>query len=50
MLINSLDLLIFICWYYSEAIKDGSEDRIKSMIPDELPNSVKSAYMNSHKE
>ena len=47
---KTLDMLNFKCWYYSEAIKDGSEDRIKSMIPDELPNSVKSAYMNSHKE
>lgn len=47
---KTLDMLNFKCWYYSEAIKDGNEDRIKSMIPDELPNSVKSAYMNSHKE
>ena len=47
---KTLDMLNFKCWYYSEAIKDGNEDRIKSMIPDELPNSIKSAYMNSHKE
>ena len=47
---KTLDMLNFKCWYYSEAIKDGNEDRIKSLIPDELPNSIKSAYMNSHKE
>ena len=47
---KTLDMLNFKCWYYSEAIKDGNEDRIKSMIPDELPNSIKSAYINSHKE
>mgnify|MGYP002678900778 FL=1 len=47
---KTLDMLNFKCWYYSEVIKDGNEDRIKSMIPDELPNSIKSAYMNSHKE
>ena len=47
---KTLDMLNFKCWYYSEAIKDGNEDRVKSMIPDELPNSIKSAYMNSHKE
>lgn len=47
---KTLDMLNFKCWYYSEAIKDGNEVRIKSMIPDELPNSIKSAYMNSHKE
>lgn len=47
---KTLDMLNFKCWYYSEIIKDGNEDRVKSMIPDELPNSIKSAYMNSHKE
>lgn len=47
---KTLDMLNFKCWYYNEAIKDGNEDRIKSMIPDKLPNSIKSAYMNSHKE
>ena len=47
---QTLDMLNFKCWYYSEVIKDGNEDRVKSMIPDELPNSIKSAYMNSHKK
>lgn len=47
---KTLDMLNFKCWYYSEVIKDENEDRVKSMIPDELPNSIKSAYMNSHKE
>ena len=47
---QTLDMLNFKCWYYSEVIKDGNEDRVKSMIPDKLPNSIKSAYMNSHKE
>ena len=45
---QTLDMLNFKCWYYSEVIKDGNEDRVKSMIPDKLPNSIKSAYMNSH--
>ena len=47
---KTLDMLNFKCWYYSEAIKDGNEDRLKNIIPNELPNSIKSAYMNSHKE
>lgn len=47
---KTLDMLNFKCWYYSEVIKDGNEDRVKSMIPDELSNSIKSAYMNSHKK
>ena len=47
---KTLDMLNFKCWYYSEAIKDGNEDRLKNIIPNELPNSIKSTYINSHKE
>ena len=47
---ETLDTVNFKCWYYSEAIKDGNEDRLKNIIPNELPNSIKSAYINSHKE
>ena len=43
-------MLNFKCWYYSEAIKDGNEERLKNIIPNELPKSIKSAYINSHKE
>ena len=47
---KTLDMLNFKCWYYSEAIKDGNEERLKNIIPNELPKSIKSAYINSHKE
>ena len=47
---KTLDMLNFKCWYYSEAIKDGNEERLKNIIPNELPKSIKLAYMNSHKE
>ena len=47
---KTLDMLNFKCWYYSEAIKDGNEERLKNIIPNELPESIKSAYINSHKE
>lgn len=47
---KTLDMLNFKCWYYSEAIKDGNEERLKNIIPNKLPNSIKSAYINSHKE
>ncbi len=33
-----LDMLRFKCWYYEQAIKDGGEDRIKSLLPDRLPD------------
>ena len=44
-----LDMLKFKCWYYEQAMRDGNEDRIKAMIPDNLPDGIREAYQNAHK-
>lgn len=44
---KTLDMVKFKCWYYETAIKDGSEDRLKEMIPDSLPSDIKRMYDNS---
>ena len=46
---QTLDMLKFKCWYYEQAIKDGSEDRLKSLIPDRLPEKIRKAYENAHR-
>lgn len=43
-----LDMLKFKCWYYEQAMQDGSEERIKGLIPDRLPESIRQAYENAH--
>lgn len=43
-----LDMIKFKCWYYDQAIADGSEDRVLSMIPDGLPDEIRTAYENAH--
>ena len=45
----TLDMLKFKCWYYEQAIKDGSEDRLKALIPDHLPEGIRKAYENAHR-
>ena len=45
---KSLDMIRFKCWYYEQAIKDGSEDRLKALIPDHLPDGIQKAYENAH--
>ena len=45
-----LDMLKFKCWYYEQAIQDGGEDRIKALIPERLPDGIREAYENAHKE
>lgn len=43
-----LDMINFKCWYYEQAIKDGSEDRLQNMIPDNLPENIKKMYDHAH--
>ena len=47
---KTLDMLNFKCWYYSEAIKDGNENRLSAIIPNNLPENIKEIYLNSHSE
>ena len=46
---RTLDMLKFKCWYYEQAILDGSEDRVQSMLPDRLPDEIQAIYDNAHK-
>lgn len=43
-----LDMLNFKCWYYEEALKDGNEDRVTRMKPEDMPEEIRRAYENSH--
>lgn len=46
---RALDMLKFKCWYYEQAVNDGSEERIRAMLPDKLPEEIQSAYDNAHR-
>lgn len=41
-------MLRFKCWYYDQAIQDGSEDRIKRLLPDHLPGDIQPLYDHAH--
>ena len=45
-----LDMIRFKCWYYDEAIKDGSEDRLNALLPDKLPPEIQKMYDHAHEE
>lgn len=44
-----LDMIKFKCWYYEEAVKWGNEERVISMIPEDMPEEIRKAYENAHK-
>lgn len=41
-------MIKFKCWYYDQAISDGSEERLKEIIPDHLPDDIKAMYELAH--
>lgn len=41
---KTLDMISFKCWYYEEAMADGSEARIQAMMPDKLPPDIQALY------
>ena len=47
---KTLDMLKFKCWYYEQAIRDGNEEKLAAMIPDELPDDIRAIYDSSHKK
>ena len=45
---KTLDMLRFKCWYYEQAIRDGNEDRLSSLRPEEMPEEIRRAYEHAH--
>lgn len=45
---NSLNMIKFKCWYYSEAMKDKTEKRVKNITLNDMPKEIKNYYENAH--
>ena len=43
-----LCMLKYKCWYYEQAKKDGSEDNILAMLPDNLPKDIQELFDIAH--
>ncbi len=43
-----LDMLKFKCWFYEQAIHDGSDAGARAMLPDRLPEEIQRAYDHAH--
>lgn len=41
-------MIDFKCWYYETALRDGSEDGIRAMLPDKLPEEIQTLYDYAH--
>ena len=45
---KNMAMIEFKCWYYEQAIEDGTEDNINKMLPDHLPSEIQLLYNKSH--
>ena len=46
---KTMDMLKYKCWYYEQALKNGSEESILALLPDHLPEEIQKLYDNCHK-
>lgn len=47
---KALDMIRFKCWYYEQAIQDGNEERLNTMLPDKLPGDIQLLYDHAHEK
>lgn len=45
---KTLDMIKYKCWYYEQAMKDGNEDRLSRMSPEDMPQEIRKAYESAH--
>lgn len=44
-----LDMLRFKCWFYERAVQDGTDEEIRKLLPDHLPEEIQKAYDHAHR-
>ena len=45
---KTLDMLEYKSWYYSKLLETNDEFKVKELIPNNLPQNIKKAYLNAH--
>ena len=46
---KALNMIEYKCWYYNQALKDGTEKSAKAITFNQLPDKVKKFYEEAHK-
>ena len=47
---ETLNMIDFKCWYYTVAEEDQTEEKVKQMLPQDMPQEIRQKYFNSHKK
>lgn len=43
-----LDMINYKCWYYDVALANGSEDFLRTVRPEDMPEEIFAAWQNAH--
>lgn len=43
-----LSMLKFKCWFYEQALADGTDENVRKLLPDRLPKEIQEEYDNAH--
>ena len=46
---STLNMLNYKCWYYTKALEDGTEKRVKNITLNDIPDEIKKYYIEAHK-
>ena len=46
---STLNMINYKCWYYSKALEDGTEKRVKNITLNDIPDEIKKYYIEAHK-
>lgn len=41
---DTLNMINYKCWYYEQAMKDGNEDRLMNLTPEDIPEELQDVY------
>lgn len=47
---KALAMIRFKCWYYEQAVQDGTEERLNKMLPNSLPAEIQAIYNCAHED
>lgn len=45
---KALHMIQYKCWYYDETLKDGTEERMKHITPEQMPEEIRHYYEQAH--
>lgn len=47
---KALHMIKYKCWYYDEAMKDGSETHVRTIEVEDMPDDIRDSFIKAHED